>query len=634
MYQDGATATDAQRAAEGIRELSRAGELALRYPEVIRLLIDVDGPELVRAGQLLSRVPASDVLAAHPATPVVRVAITGHGELSGLLAPLTAELARHGLLLVPYQAPFDSYVFELGSSGSPLYGFEPDVTLCLLDPAVFTDELPMPWRPADLRAIAERRLAVLHRLVETHRNAGRGALVLNTLPLPHGVAGQLIDHRSRAELGVLWREANSALLRLGVEQPTVTVLDLDPVLADGVPASEPRTAQYVRAHLSAALLARYATQVGHLARHLTGRTRKCLVLDLDNTVWGGILGDDGVEGIEVADSYRGEAYRAFQRAVKQIAGQGVLVAAVSKNEAEPVGQVLREHPRMTLREDDFVRVVANWRPKHENLVELAQQLNLGVDSLVFVDDSAYECGLVRHALPAVAVIQLDDEPALHAPKLLRDGWFDATELTSADRSRAASYRSELDRQVFLNNFDSLADYLRELRVMVRLATIGPAEVDRVAQLTLRTNQFNLTGERRQPVDIAALRADPAGLVLAVHAADRFGDSGLVGAVLGRWAGDALRIDNFVLSCRVFGRGIEHAVLSALLGHARRKGASVVLAGYRQTAKNGLVAELYPRHGFVLTEQHEDCVGFRHDLAAIQPAPEHVSLTEQFGGATE
>jgi FkbH-like protein len=374
-------------------------------------------------------------------------------------------------------------------------------------------------------------------------------------------------------------------------------------------------------------LARYAREVGHLARQITGQAKKVLALDLDGTLWGGVLGDDGPDGIQLADGLRGEAFRAFQRVVKQLGSQGVLLAAVSKNDQEPVAAVLRDHPAMTVREEDFVRVVANWRPKPDNLAELAEDLNLGVDSLVFVDDSRYECGLVRHALPSVAVVELDAEPAMHIEALLRDGWFDTRELTAEDRTRVAKYREELARKDFLDGFDSLADYLRQLNVTVRLAQADDRDVPRVSQLTLRTNQFNMTSRRLQPAEVRDLLADPAALVLAVQTGDRFGDNGLVGAVFAHRAGDAVHIDNFVLSCRVFSRGVEQACLSSVLHYAQAGGAAHVVGRYRATAKNGKIKDFYPRNGFTTLADDGATATFRHDLAEIPAPPDHIHLID-------
>ncbi|MFI5916056.1 HAD-IIIC family phosphatase [Dactylosporangium sp. NPDC051541] len=612
---------------EQLTQLQREGRLAADFPAVRALLRDVTPECLTRAGQLLARLDADEVLRAHPAVPTVKIAVTGHGTLSMLVPPLVAECARHGILARPALSSFDSWIFDLTDPESALYRSDPDLVLCVLDASVVFDEVPAPWRPEDVQRVFAEKTALIVRLANRFQSKARGTLVLNTAPLPRRYPAQLVDYGSRARLGALWREANARLLTLAETHPSIVVVDLDPLVAEGQAASDPRLSVYAKAHLSPGLLAAYAREVGHLARHVTGQTKKVLALDLDGTVWGGILGDDGVEGIEVAESPRGEAFQAFQRVAKQIGSQGVLLAAVSKNEQDLVRQALRDKPGMTLREDDFVRVVANWRPKHDNLAELATVLNVSPDSFVFVDDSAYECGLVRHALPGAAVVQVGEDPARHVEQLLRDGWFDVRELTAEDRARVARYQEEMVRQAFLDTFDSVEDYLKELRVSVRLRAAADADVPRLSQMTLRTNQFNLTTQRLQPADVRQLLADPRALVLAISSADRFGDNGIVGAIFTRFADGVLHIDNFLLSCRVFSRGIEHACLGALLRHARRTGATGAVAQYAPTAKNTIVADLYPRYGFTRTGGDGARAGFRHDLHDIVETPAHVSLTE-------
>ncbi|MFL6072399.1 MAG: HAD-IIIC family phosphatase [Mycobacteriales bacterium] len=610
-------------------DLYRTGRLAAGYPRVRQLLADLDGDGLAQAGRLLARLDPDEVAGRHPDVPAVRVALTGHGTLAGLLPPLAAELARHGLLLRAEVGEYGGYARELSDPDSLVYAGDCDLVLCVLDPRMVTDELPLPWRPADAGRVLAAKVELVERLAGRYEGTGAGTLVLNTLPLPRAVTGQLVDHRSRAALGAAWREANARLLRLPEDHPATVVVDLDPLLAEGgVPAVEPRLDTYAGCHLSLELLARYAREVGHLARHLTGRTRKCLALDLDETVWGGTLGDDGVEGLEVAGGDRGEAFRAFQRVARQLGAQGVLLAAVSKNDPEPVRQALREHPEMTLREEDFVRVAAGWGPKHESLAELVAALNLGADSVVFVDDSPAERGLVRRELPDVAVVEVDGEPALHVDRLLADGWFDTRELTEEDRARVARYREELDRTDFLQHFESLDEYRRELDIRVRLARAGEPDVPRLSQLTLRTNQFNLTTRRLSPADVSALLDDPDALVLTIRASDRFGDNGMVGAIFARRGGDGMTVENFLLSCRVFVRGIERACLAALLRHARDAGAAAVYGAYRPTAKNRAMREFYPRHGFTKVGDDGGTALFRHDLTDIVAPPDCVRLTDE------
>jgi FkbH-like protein len=615
-------------------DLHRTGRLAAHYPAVRRLLAGLDDAGLAAAGQVLSRLDPEQVLHHHPEVPVVTVALTGHGTLAPLIPPLCAELARHGLLLRPYLADFDSYHSDLIRPESDLYAAGPALILLVLDAMVVFDEVPVPWGPADVEQAATRTLAVVDRLAAGFQHGGRGTLVLNTLPLPRHLSAQLLDHRSRARLGAVWGELNTGLLRLADKYPDLVVVDLAPLIAEGIPAYDARLGRYARVHLSPALLGRYAREIGHLARHLTGRVRKVLALDLDGTLWGGILGEDGPAGIELGHGHRGEAFQAFQRVVRQLGAQGVLLAAVSKNEPEAVRAVLREHPGMALREEEFVSVIANWHPKPENLGELAAALNLGLDGFVFVDDSPYECDAVRHALPEVAVVRLDGEPARHVERLLRDGWFDGRDLTAEDRRRPELYRDELARKDFLARFDSVQEHLRHLGVAVRVCEVGAdeAELARVSQLTLRTNQFNMTTARLGPAEVRAMTGDPACLVLAVYAGDRFGDNGLVGAVLTRRVADTLHLENFLLSCRVFARGIELAALATVLRRARDAGAATVVGHYRPTSKNHRVGDFYLRNGF--TEEPAEGAGrrFRHDLARLPAPPDHIDLTESLGAA--
>lgn len=647
-------ATPAAPVGEELAALHRDRRLATDYPRLTALLAEATDEERERAGRFLARLDPAEVRRAHPALPTLRTAVTGDGTLSPLLPALAAEAARHGLLLPVTPSPYNTWVHELSDPRSDLHTARPELVLCVLSAAVVTAELPSPWHVDDVRRVLEAKTALIEGLVDRFTATGDGTLVLNTLLLPRELTAQLLDHRSRARLGIAWREANARLLRLAEHHPRLVVLDLDPLAAE-TPAHDVRLSTYAKVHLSPGLLARYAREAAHLARRLLGRTKKALVLDLDGTLWGGILGDDGPEGIEVGDGPRGEAFTAFQRVARQIGSQGVLLAVVSKNDPEPVSRVLRDHPGMTLREDDFVRVTANWQPKHLNLRALADDLGIGADSFVFADDSPYECGLVRREIPEAAVVRLDEEPADHVLRLLADNWFDSAELTTEDRARPAHYRDDLARKDFRHGFDSLEGYLRELAVTVRLAPAAPEDVPRLSQITLRTNQFNLTTVRLGRADVETLLTRPDTLVLTIRSTDRFGDNGTVGAVIATRHGTALVIDNFLLSCRVFARGIEQAVIAAVLRHARSTGITEVYGVHRPTARNGKTADFYAHHGFTpvptgalpapvpphtapdrapdRAPAPDDRTVHRHDLRTIPNVPDHLRLDATLEGPT-
>lgn len=616
-------------ALSALRALHRSGKLAAEYGAVRGLLARMPPADLPAAGQLLARVDPEEVRRHAPEVTPVRVALTGHSTVAPLVAPLTAELARHGLLLAAEVAPYGSYLQDLMR---PADGAQPQLTLCLLDAHTVFDEVGVEWRAADVEAAARARLALLAGAVRAHQDAGRGLLVLNTVPLHRHFSHQLVDLRSRARLGAVWREFNSGLLELAERHPGVVTVDLDPLLAEGVPAVEPRTAQYARARLSGPLLAAYAREAGHVVRARLGRTRKVLVLDLDGTLWGGVLGEAGPGGIELGGGLRGEAFQEFQRTVAQLGSQGVLLAVSSKNDDALVREVLRTHPSMVLREDDFVRVNANWKAKHDNLRDIADRLGLGLDGFVFVDDSLFECGLVAERLPEVAVVRVDEEPALHASALLADGWFDLFELTEADLERAGRYRTEALRQEFREDTGSYQEYLGGLGIELELRPPEEAELARVSQLTLRTNQFHLATERLQVPEVAAWRERPGRQVIAVRARDRFGDHGLIGALFLRRDGEGLSVDNFVLSCRVFARGIEAGCVAAVLDFARSAGVRWVAGRYVPSPRNTAFAGFYAEHGFTTVAadpDDADAVRFRHDLEDVPPAPAHLRLRAMF-----
>ncbi len=617
---------------ERLRVLQREDRLAAEYPAVAGLLAELTAAagekaaaDLGRAGQLLSRLDTAQVTAAHPDTPVLTVAVAGHSTVGSVVPSLTAELARHGILLKAALGDFDGYLRELQDTGSPLYAAGLDLALVILDAQAVFDELPGVWRVEDLERTAAVKLAQLSRLVQQHMEQGSATLVLNTLPLHRNHTHQLVDLRSRAALGAAWREFNAGLLRLSAAHERVVVVDLDPLVALGGPLNDPRMASYAKANLGEELLGRYAREVGHLARSLRGRAKKVLVVDLDNTLWDGVLGDDGADGIAAATTYRGEAFGNFQKVVKQIGSQGVLLAVSSKNDQDPVLEVLRTHPDMVLRDTDFVRVNANWNPKDGNILDIAARLNLGVDSFVFADDSPFETGLVASSLPEVALVRLDEEPALHVERLLADGWFDVRELTAEDRERAALYQVEAGRQDLLENSASFEEYLQQLGVKVAVTAVGDGDLARVAQLTLRTNQFNLTTERLQPSEVRERIESPEHLVLSVRSGDRFGDNGVVGALFAHTTAEGLHIDNLLLSCRVFSRGIEQAAVTSVLAHAKERGLASVTAAYRPTKKNHRVRDFWPTLGFEQTAEDDEELRFSHSLAELPEVPDHLHL---------
>ncbi|WP_405889643.1 HAD-IIIC family phosphatase [Streptomyces sp. NBC_00133] len=624
-----------EEARQELRALHAAGRLAGAYPALSAMLAPLHGDALDHAGRLLARLDPDDVLAAHPSTPTVRIAVTGRSSTAGLLPALTAELARHGLLLIPYAAGSGGYVQDLADPASELYAHRPDLTLCVLDPLTVWDRVRPPWQPYEVALEAERQRLLLAELAAGHAAHAResSTLVLNTVPLLRRFAHQLTGLAQRAELGAIWREFNADLLRMSDPVAGVAVLDLEPLTAAGVRADDPRLGAYADAHCTAELLAGYAREAAHLARALRGDAKKCLVLDLDGTLWDGALAEDGPERVRAADSLRAGAFGLFRRTIEQLGSQGVLLAVCSKNDPEPVARALAAHPDWPLSSDDFVAVVADWGSKADGIHKIAAGLGIPASAVVFADDSAFEREVVRAGVPGAAVVPLDDEPARHTEHLLADGWFDVPSVTEEDRGRAARYREREQRERRRAQAKDYQSFLTGLGIEVDVGPAGSHETARIAQLSLRTNRFNLTGARLTSTRIQSLAQDPDALVLAVRAADRFGDDGVVGAVFARRDGAGLRLENMVVSCRVLGRGIEDAVLAGLLGAASAAALPAVHARWRQTAANEAQRAYYPAHGFETTVETDGETRYRHDLEQLPPVPSHVRLRLRLADST-
>jgi FkbH-like protein len=370
-------------------------------------------------------------------------------------------------------------------------------------------------------------------------------------------------------------------------------------------------------------------------RALKGKNRKCLVLDCDNVLWGGIVGEDGLSGIRLATTYPGSAYYEFQQEVLNLHKRGVVLALCSRNNENDVWQVFEEHPDMLLRKEHIAAAEINWNDKVTNLQSIAATLNLGLDSLVFVDDSEFEAGQVREMLPQVEVVQLPSDRAVESRDILAaGGWFDTLALSQEDRHRGAMYRAEAARRESLPQGNDLTAYYESLEMVLAVALVDAFSVPRVAQLTQKTNQFNLTTHRYSEAQIQEFADSDDIDVIHLHAQDRFGAFGLTGVCILKYVGKRALIDTFLLSCRVLGRGIEDAFLVQCLHRATHRGCDVAVGMFRPTGKNQQVEDFYPKRAFRQVRAEGDVLHFElglTDFAAREPT--HFKSVESPFGTT-
>jgi FkbH-like protein len=610
-----------------LRALKRAGALGEDLPRLRHLLAGLADPlDREAAGALLGDDKAHAQLAGAGAMEQ-RVALLGNSTLDALPNLLTTALVRDGLLPRVRLAGFDQWRVEIMAGAPNLADLRPRVVACLLDDNAVLERIADPMDVAQLEARCAAFPGELADWTAACRRVLGGLVVLATVPLSPLRRDRYVDYATRARVEAAWSRMNAGILDLGADAGTV-VLSTDAIATRlGGPVFAPDRMRHVAGQTFAAgFLAGYAEELCRVARADLGRSAKCLVLDLDNTLWGGVVGDDGVAGIKVGGGYPGSAHRELQSLAADLMSQGVMLAVASKNDESVAVDALATHPEMLLRPDSFVAVSANWDPKPGNVAAMARQLNIGTDAMVFVDDNPAERELMRRAAPEVTTVELPDDPAGYATCLAGRGDFTVLRLTAEDRTRTQMYRADAARAELARCSVDLTQYLLDLESRLSVERLTPLNTARVVQLFAKTNQFNLTGRRYSEEDLRGHERDGTTTFFAARLADRFGDHGLIaGIALGCSADGAWEIENIVLSCRVFGRNVEDALVGLILRAARAAGAPAVRGRFVATPKNGKFAQFYPGLGFVPVDPDEPG-HYQHDLRDIPTLPRWIQIT--------
>jgi FkbH-like protein len=354
-------------------------------------------------------------------------------------------------------------------------------------------------------------------------------------------------------------------------------------------------------------------------------------VDLDNTLWGGVIGDDGLDGIVLGQgSALGEAFVAFQEYLHQLSRRGVILAVCSKNDEANALSPFENHPEMVLKRSHFAAFVANWADKATNLRNIAQRLNIGLDSLVFVDDNPFERNLVRTELPVVAVPELPEDPAHYARCLADAGYFESARITAEDLARTEQYRANIERESLRSSVTDLSTYLESLKMEMQATPFDEIGLGRITQLINKTNQFNLTTRRYSEQEVAAIMSEPNTITLQVRLTDKLGDNGMISVVIAKPTEqeDELTIDTWLMSCRVLGRQVEHAVLNILADAAMRSGYRYLKGEFKPTAKNTLVKDHYEKLGFEPAGTGEaGQTSWRLSLKKFSPFPTFIAAKE-------
>lgn len=536
-----------------------------------------------------------------------RLGLLGNGTLDLLIPALVSSAARHGFLLECVVADYDQIIQEATSPKSKINSAGVDAVLIALDYRA----LPLQFKLGD-REVSETSVTRAFQYIDTVRAGIRQhsnaiSIVQTLAPPVETVFGSL----DRAVPGTARHTIDQINIRLIADVAASNDLLLDIAgLTETVGQAawfDPTLWNLARVQFSATFLALYADHVARLLAASKGKSRRCLVLDLDNTLWGGVIGDDGIEGIKLAQGDpTGEAHLSVQRLALSLRERGVVLAVSSKNNDDVARRVFREHPEMLLRENHIAVFQANWNDKATNIRAIADELALGLDAFVFLDDNPVERGLVRQILPEVAVPELPDDPALYARTLAAAGYFEAIRFSDEDRQRADFYQANAQRVSLQEQAGDVGAYLASLKMEITFKPFDPSGRARISQLINKSNQFNLTTRRYTEAEVAEVESDPDCFALQVRLSDAFGDNGMISVIICRAETPKVwTIDTWLMSCRVLGRGVETMVLLELLHHAKLRGIEKLVGIYRPTDRNGMVRDHYQGLGFEQVEARPD-----------------------------
>jgi FkbH-like protein len=573
-----------------------------------------------------------------PGTPL-RIALLGTATLDHLRPYLEVHALLAGFSPSIYVGPYGQVHQEILSPDSGLHRFDPQLVILACEARDLLGDLydfpggTVEERQARAAAVADELVGSVRRLVETTR----AYILLHDLAAPVQPLMGILDRKDPYGTAAMFRDLNGRL-EAGLQPlPRAWLFDYAGLLARvGRDAASPDKRRFL-ARIAVdrgaipALCQAYDAYLSAFFRP----ARKVLVLDLDNTLWGGVIGEDGLQGIKLGHDAPGNCYRELQRVCLQLSRRGVLLALCSKNNPEDALAALRQHPGMVLREDHFAAIRLNWQEKPLNLREIAAELNLGIDALVFVDDNPVERSKVREALPDVLVVDLPADPALYARTIAGLTCFETPSLTEEDRNRAQLYVQRRQTEALRAQSASLEEFYHSLDTVLTLLTVDDLSMARAVQLLARTNQFNLTTRRHTEADLRRMQASSRHTLLTVGLRDRFGDQGLVGLAILERDGDDAVIESLVLSCRVLGRGVEQALLARLEAEARAQGATRLIGRLRKTPKNLPARDYYPQAGLRQVREEGDEIDYALPLeAATLTVPAWIRIEGEMAPAAQ
>jgi FkbH-like protein len=581
---------------------SLPGPLGVELQALAQHALDLN--QLTKLAKTMARAK-SDGKSLEPLVPF-RLAVLSNSTTDMLLPALVASAARQGIALDVVQPSYDQVAQEALTPDSKINSSSPQAVLFALDFRALPLKLSLGDSEA-AKATVAGVIGYLRTLRDGIKANSKAVCIFQTFAPPvetlfgsldrmlPGTMRSLIDSINR-ELAELLLHSDDVLLDVAGIAETVGLANWH----------DPQLWNLAKLSFSDQFIPLYSDHVARVVGALRGKSRKVLVLDLDNTVWGGVIGDDGLEGIKIAQGdATGESHLAVQRLALDLRRRGIVLAVSSKNSDDIARAPFEQHPEMLLKLEHIAVFQANWNDKAANIRAIAQELSVGLDSVVFLDDNPAERGLVRKLLPQVSVPELPEDPSAYARTLAAGGYFEAVKLAAEDLNRAGFYQDNAKRASLQKQSGGLDAYLASLDMVITFQPFDGNGRARIVQLINKSNQYNLTTRRYTEPEILEAEHDPSVFTLQVRLKDIFGDNGMISVVICRPMGsETWKIDTWLMSCRVLGRKVEHIVLREILTHAHAAGIRRLIGTYRPTDRNQLVVDHYAKLGFNKVQEEE------------------------------
>ncbi len=517
------------------------------------------------------------------------IALLSSFTARGITDALQIACQKIGINATMYLGGYNQHVQEIIDPKSSLYTVDPHLIILFLDTrAILGDYYFLPYSMADddRRRWVEHKADELFSLVETIKRNSTAKILLHNFEVPPYSPLGILEHKRSFGFKESIEALNIKMREAFKNDSRVFVFDFDAFCAT---VGKRHVLDHKMYYLGDMKL--HVRHIPDLVKEylayikpMLSMTKKCIVLDLDNTLWGGVVGEDGIDGIKLGPTPEGRPYWELQKYFLSLLHRGIILAINSKNNLEDVIKVFDEHPSMVLRREHFAAMRVNWEDKIANMKSLAEELNIGLDSFVFFDDDKVNREFVHAALPEITVVELPDDSALYVKTLIELDVFHTLQLTEEDFTRGALYAQEQERKQFSQTATDLTEYLRGLAMEVTIEKASAMTIPRIAQLTQRTNQFNMTTRRYSEEEFRQFVENDRFVVLSLRVKDKFGDNGTVGVAIVEKENSMWRIDNFLLSCRVIGRGIENVLLAYIIEQAKRSGVKKLLGEFIVTKK--------------------------------------------------